>query len=103
MIDEELEYMDMRMMKSKYIDTLLRKETWRVYPSRDVDSITPILFYFFLFQVPIAIGGPGLAAGVRFRNDVPSGGLANVAATVINLHGFEAPGDYEPTLIEVVD
>lgn len=49
MIDEELEYMDMRMMKSKYIDTLLRKETWRVYPSRDVDSITPILFYFFLF------------------------------------------------------
>lgn len=53
--------------------------------------------------MPIAIGGPGLAAGVRFRNDVPSGGLANVAATVINLHGFEAPGDYEPTLIEVVD
>ncbi|KAF2306571.1 hypothetical protein GH714_019520 [Hevea brasiliensis] len=53
--------------------------------------------------VPIAIGGPGLAPGVRFRNDVPSGGLANVAATVMNLHGFEAPNDYEPTLIEVVD
>jgi len=53
--------------------------------------------------VPIAIGGPGLSSGVRFRNDVPSGGLANVAATVINLHGFEAPSDYEQTLIEVVD
>lgn len=54
-------------------------------------------------QVPIAIGGPGLAPGVRFRQDVPDGGLANVAATVMNLHGFEAPSDYEPTLIEVVD
>lgn len=54
-------------------------------------------------QVPIAIGGPGLAAGVRFRKDVPSGGLANVAATVMNLHGFVAPDDYETTLIEVVD
>ncbi|KAB5561856.1 hypothetical protein DKX38_006813 [Salix brachista] len=54
-------------------------------------------------MVPIAIGGPGLAPGARFRNDVPTGGLANVAATVMNLHGFEAPSDYEPTLIEVVD
>ncbi|KAA3484332.1 2,3-bisphosphoglycerate-independent phosphoglycerate mutase-like [Gossypium australe] len=53
--------------------------------------------------VPIAIGGPGLAAGVRFRNDVPDGGLANVAATVMNLHGYVAPNDYEPTLIEVVN
>lgn len=53
-------------------------------------------------KVPIAIGGPGLTPGVRFRNDVPTGGLANVAATVMNLHGFEAPSDYETTLIEVV-
>ncbi|KAL4606551.1 2,3-bisphosphoglycerate-independent phosphoglycerate mutase [Castanea sativa] len=53
--------------------------------------------------VPIAIGGPGLAPGCRFRRDVPTGGLANVAATVMNLHGFEAPSDYEPTLVEVVD
>lgn len=53
--------------------------------------------------MPIAIGGPGLAPGVRFRKDVPEGGLANVAATVMNLHGFVAPSDYETTLIEVVD
>ena len=52
--------------------------------------------------MPIAIGGPGLAPGVRFRN-VPGGGLANVAATVMNLHGYIAPSDNEPTLIEVVD
>ncbi|KAG7033689.1 2,3-bisphosphoglycerate-independent phosphoglycerate mutase [Cucurbita argyrosperma subsp. argyrosperma] len=54
-------------------------------------------------RVPIAIGGPGLAAGVRFRKDVPDGGLANVAATVMNLHGYQAPSDYEVSLIEVVD
>ncbi|XP_072997963.1 2,3-bisphosphoglycerate-independent phosphoglycerate mutase-like isoform X2 [Typha latifolia] len=54
-------------------------------------------------QVPIAIGGPGLPAGVRFRKDLPNAGLANIAATLMNLHGFEAPADYEATLIEVVD
>lgn len=54
-------------------------------------------------QVPIAIGGPGLSAGVRFRQDIETPGLANVAATVMNLHGFVAPNDYEPSLIEVVD
>lgn len=54
-------------------------------------------------QVSIAIGGPGLAPGVRFRQDLPRAGLANVAATVMNLLGFEAPSDYEPTLIEVAD
>lgn len=53
--------------------------------------------------MPIAIGGPGLHPGVRFRRDLPSAGLANVAATVMNLHGLEAPSEYEPTLIEVVD
>lgn len=53
--------------------------------------------------MPVAIGGPGLSSGVKFRNDLQTPGLANVAATVMNLHGFEAPSDYEPTLIEVVD
>ncbi|GJV28209.1 2,3-bisphosphoglycerate-independent phosphoglycerate mutase [Tanacetum coccineum] len=51
--------------------------------------------------VPVAIGGLGLSAGVRFHKDVPSGGLANVAANVMNLHGFVAPEDYETTLMEV--
>lgn len=63
---------------------LLRSEAWKL-------------------QVPIALGGPGLAPGVRFRTDLASAGLANVAATVMNLHGFEAPDHYEPTLIQVVD
>ncbi|KAK4268357.1 hypothetical protein QN277_025026 [Acacia crassicarpa] len=67
------------------------------------DGQIQILTSHTLQPVPIAIGGPGVAPGVRFRQDLPRGGLANVAATVMNLHGFEAPSDYEPTLIEVVD
>ncbi|NMR95749.1 2,3-bisphosphoglycerate-independent phosphoglycerate mutase, partial [Vibrio parahaemolyticus] len=67
------------------------------------DGKLQILTPHTLEPVPIAIGGPGLAPGVRFRNNVPTGGLANVAATVMYLHGFEAPSDYETTLVEVVD
>ncbi|PSS05825.1 2,3-bisphosphoglycerate-independent phosphoglycerate mutase [Actinidia chinensis var. chinensis] len=72
-------------------------------PLLDKDGKIQILTSHTLEPVPIAIGGPGLAPGVRFRKDVPDGGLANVAATVMNLHGFNAPSDYEPTLIEVVN
>ncbi|GAV72040.1 Metalloenzyme domain-containing protein/iPGM_N domain-containing protein [Cephalotus follicularis] len=72
-------------------------------PLLDKNGNIQILTSHTLQPVPIAIGGPGLAPGVRFRKDVPDGGLANVAATVMNLHGFVAPSDYETTLIEVVD
>ncbi|XP_022722282.1 2,3-bisphosphoglycerate-independent phosphoglycerate mutase-like [Durio zibethinus] len=71
-------------------------------PLYDKNGGLQILTSHTCLPVPIAIGGPGLAPGVRFRNDVPDGGLANVAATVMNLHGYIAPNDYEPTLIEVV-
>lgn len=36
----------------------------------------------------------------RFRDDLPGAGLANVAATVLHLLGFEAPDDYEPSLLK---
>ncbi|KAK9128185.1 hypothetical protein Syun_016982 [Stephania yunnanensis] len=72
-------------------------------PLLDKEGKIQILTSHTLQPVPIAIGGPGLAPGVGFRKDLPSAGLANIAATVMNLHGFEAPSDYEPTLIEVVD
>lgn len=72
-------------------------------PLRDKDGKVQTLTSHTLNPVPIAIGGPGLAPGVRFRMDLQDAGLANVAATVMNLHGFEAPDHYEPTLIEVVD
>ncbi|KAM7503179.1 hypothetical protein LguiB_002083 [Lonicera macranthoides] len=72
-------------------------------PLLDKNGKIQILTSHTLEPVPIAIGGPGLSPGVRYRTDVPTGGLANVAATVMNLHGFIAPSDYETTLIEVVD
>ncbi|CAI5471466.1 unnamed protein product [Closterium sp. Yama58-4] len=54
-----------------------------------------------LAPVPIAIGGPGLPANIRFRQDMPNAGLANVTATFMNLLGFEAPEGYEPSPILV--
>ncbi|KAM1038476.1 hypothetical protein FF1_033159 [Malus domestica] len=82
-------------------DMVKRNKTGQ--PLLDKSGNIQILTSHTLQPVPIAIGGPGLAPGVRFRKDLPSGGLANVAATVMNLHGFQAPSDYEPSLIEVVD
>lgn len=70
-------------------------------PIRDKDGNVQPLTSHTLNPVPIAIGGPGLAPGAGFRKDLPDAGLANVAATLINLHGFEAPRHYEPTLIQV--
>ncbi|KAL5721363.1 phosphoglycerate mutase (2,3-diphosphoglycerate-independent) [Ranunculus cassubicifolius] len=72
-------------------------------PLLDKSGNILILTSHTLQPVPVAIGGLGLHPGVRFRKDVPDGGLANVAATVMNLHGFVAPDDYETTLIEVAD
>ncbi|KAE8786192.1 2,3-bisphosphoglycerate-independent phosphoglycerate mutase [Hordeum vulgare] len=72
-------------------------------PMLDKSGSIQILTSHTLQPVPVAIGGPGLHPGVRFRSDIQTPGLANVAATVMNLHGFQAPADYETTLIEVVD
>ncbi|CAN6253332.1 unnamed protein product [Urochloa humidicola] len=72
-------------------------------PLLDKSGGIQILTSHTLQPVPVAIGGPGLHPGVKFRTDIQTPGLANVAATVMNLHGFEAPADYEPTLIEVAD
>lgn len=52
-----------------------------------------------LAPVPFCITGPGLAASTTLRADLAVPGLANVAATVMNLLGFAAPADYEPTLL----
>ncbi|KAJ1285950.1 hypothetical protein BS78_03G316400 [Paspalum vaginatum] len=72
-------------------------------PLLDKNGGIQILTSHTLQPVPVAIGGPGLHLGVKFRTDIQTPGLANVAATVMNLHGFEAPSDYETTLIEVAD
>ncbi|MCO5604563.1 hypothetical protein L7F22_058731 [Adiantum nelumboides] len=71
-------------------------------PVLDKNGKIQILTSHTCAPVSIAIGGLGLILGVRFRKDIPHGGLANVAATIMNLHGFQAPPDYERSLIEVV-
>ena len=53
-----------------------------------------------LAPVPVSIGGAGLADNVVLRDDLPEAGLANITATIFNLMGFEAPADYEPTLLQ---
>ncbi|CAM6087611.1 unnamed protein product [Calypogeia fissa] len=71
-------------------------------PLKDKNGQLQILTSHTVHPVPIAIGGPGLPSNVRFRQDLPDAGLANVAATTMNLLGFEAPADYEPSLVEAV-
>ncbi|GLC55262.1 Phosphoglucomutase-1 [Pleodorina starrii] len=53
-----------------------------------------------LAPVPFFIGGKGLPDSVVLRGDVPDAGLANVAATTLNLLGYEAPAIYKPTMVE---
>ncbi|RNF05815.1 phosphoglyceromutase [Trypanosoma rangeli] len=54
-----------------------------------------------LAPVPVFIGGAGLDPRVGMRTDLPRAGLANLTATFLNLMGFMAPEDYEPSLIEI--
>jgi 2,3-bisphosphoglycerate-independent phosphoglycerate mutase len=51
-----------------------------------------------LNPVPFHLYAPG-AAGLSLRDDLPEAGLANIAATTLELLGFEAPEDYSPSLL----
>ena len=51
-----------------------------------------------LNPVPFAIVDPGYQ-GEYEPADLKKKGLSNVAATLMNLLGFEPPGDYDPSLI----
>jgi 2,3-bisphosphoglycerate-independent phosphoglycerate mutase len=53
-----------------------------------------------LNPVRFIIYDPAHRGEYRLRGDLEKKpGLANIAATVMNLLGFEAPADYEPSLI----
>ena len=56
-------------------------------------------FLFLQAPVIVAIGGPGLPEDVKFRDDLPKAGLANITATYINLLGYASPAHMEPSLI----
>jgi 2,3-bisphosphoglycerate-independent phosphoglycerate mutase len=52
-----------------------------------------------LNPVPLSVVCPGDPARYRLRDDLPSAGLANVAATVLAILGYQAPDDYEPGVL----
>ena len=53
-----------------------------------------------LSPVPFAIHDGSGAADYRLVDDLPDAGIANVAATTLNLMGLDAPADYEPSLVQ---
>lgn len=50
-----------------------------------------------LNRVPLCLHAPG--TGLGLRTDLESAGLSNVAATVLELLGYEAPEDYRESLL----
>lgn len=52
-----------------------------------------------LAPVPVFIGGTGLPPGIGLTRDLPQAGLPNLTATFMNLAGYEAPADYEKSLL----
>jgi 2,3-bisphosphoglycerate-independent phosphoglycerate mutase len=69
-------------------------------PLRDANGKVLARTSHTLAPVPFCIGGPGLTAGTLLRNDIPTPGLANVAATVMELLGFQAPTNFELSLLQ---
>ncbi len=52
-----------------------------------------------LNPVPFIVYDPQFGGAYRLRSDIAKPGLANVAATTLDLMGYEAPEGYEPSLI----
>ncbi|MBM4201324.1 MAG: 2,3-bisphosphoglycerate-independent phosphoglycerate mutase, partial [Gammaproteobacteria bacterium] len=55
-----------------------------------------------LNPVPFVLIAAADHPGYALRDDLAAPGLSNVAATILNLLGFEAPADYDPSLIKPV-
>ncbi len=55
-----------------------------------------------LNPVPFVLVSGEAEPAYKLREDLTAAGLSNIAATVLNLLGFEAPADYDPSLIERV-
>ncbi|HLZ18206.1 MAG TPA: 2,3-bisphosphoglycerate-independent phosphoglycerate mutase [Smithellaceae bacterium] len=54
-----------------------------------------------LNPVPFIIYDPQYRGEYRMA-DISEKGLSNIAATLLNLLGYEKPGDYDPSLIEII-
>lgn len=67
---------------------------------RDAQGHTKAKTSHTLNPVPFVLISSETAPGYRLRQDVATPGLSNLAATILNLLGYEAPADYDPSLIE---
>jgi 2,3-bisphosphoglycerate-independent phosphoglycerate mutase len=53
-----------------------------------------------LNPVPFIIYDPAHSGSYTLRSDIAKPGLANIAATALDLMGYQAPQGYEPSLIQ---
>jgi 2,3-bisphosphoglycerate-independent phosphoglycerate mutase len=70
--------------------------------TRDAEGRTKAKTAHTLNPVPFVLISGEDNSGYKLRQDLPAAGLSNIAATVLNLLGYEAPADYDPSLIESV-
>ena len=80
-------------------DDMVQRQKKTNAPVQNADGSLAALTSHTLAPVPVAVGGPGLPQGIRFREDLPDAGLANVTATFMNLMGYAAPECMEPSLL----
>jgi 2,3-bisphosphoglycerate-independent phosphoglycerate mutase len=66
---------------------------------RDAQGRTKAKTSHTLNPVPFVLVSSEANPRYRLRHDLAAPGLSNLASTVLNLLGFEAPADYDPSLI----
>lgn len=80
-------------------DDMVQRAKKTLEPLKDEDGKPVPLTSHTLAPVPVAIGGAGLPDDVHFKEGFEEAGLGNVAATFLNLMGYEAPSHMQPSLI----
>jgi 2,3-bisphosphoglycerate-independent phosphoglycerate mutase len=80
-------------------DDMVQRAKKTLEPLKDDNGKAVPLTSHTLAPVPIVIGGAGLPDGVHFKDGFDEAGLGNVAATFLNLMGFEAPPHMQPSLL----
>lgn len=69
---------------------------------RDAEGRTKAKTSHTLNPVPCVLISGEANQGYKLSQGVPAAALSNLAATILNLLGYEAPDDYDPSLIEPV-
>lgn len=80
----------------------LDKKTKRVV--LDKNGLPKVKTSHTLAPVPCAIyNAEVFEKNISFKKSIPNAGLANVASTILELAGFEAPSFYEESLIDIIN